>query len=183
MELFMLKILEKAEIYPVTLEDVKVHLRLEHAEEDQYLLHLIETATEYIERYLNRALLTQKLSFTSEPKAVKGGFSEIKLPRPNILHVHSVTNIRSGSARYAVRRYQLVDTDNSPLLTLVTSDQLVEVVYQAGFGIYPKHIPAPIKHALLQIVAELYENRGGEPIKKSNFYNDLLEPYRVKDIL
>jgi len=76
-----------------------------------------------------------------------------------------------------------VDTDNSPVLTLITSDPLIEVVYQAGFGIYPKHIPAPIKHALLQIIAELYENRGGEPIEKSNFYKDLLEPYRVKEIL
>ena len=179
----MLKIVEKAEIYAVTLEDVKIHLRLEHSEEDQYLLHLVETATEYIERYLNRSLLAQKLSFTCEPKAVKGGFSEIKLPRPNILHVHAVTSIRSGSARYAVRRYQLVDTDNSPVLTLVTSDPLIEVVYQAGFGIYPKHIPSPIKHALLQIIAALYENRGGEPIQQSNFYKDLLEPYRVKEIL
>lgn len=179
----MLQIIEKAEIYAVTLEDVKIHLRLEHSEEDQYLLHLIETATEYIERYLNRSLLAQKLSFTSAPKAVKSGFSEIKLPRPTILHVYSVTSIRGGSARYAVRRYQLVDTDNSPVLTLITSDPLVEVVYQAGFGMYPKHIPAPIKHALLQIIAELYENRGGDCLKTSSFYKELLEPYRVKDLL
>ncbi|MDP2193164.1 MAG: head-tail connector protein [Alphaproteobacteria bacterium] len=178
----MLKVIEKPEIQAISLEDVKVHLRLDHAEEDQYLIHLIETATEYVERYLNRCLLKQKLSFTDQGKTNKDGFLEIKLPRPNIISIDRVTSMRSGSARYIVKRYQLVDADINPTLTLYAKDAFVEIVYHSGYGVYPNHRPSPIKHALLLMVADLYENRGGEGVSQSSFYKTLLEPYRARGL-
>lgn len=180
MEVLMLKIIEKAEIYSVTLEEVKTHLRLEQSEDDQYLLHLIETATDYIENYINRSLICQKLEFTSPPTRRADGLYEVRLPRPNIIKIHSVHAIKGDIARYTIKRYQLLDKDTAPKLIFGQADSIVEVVYESGFGVYPKHVPASIRHALLQIVADLYENRGNELLTKSEFYKNLLQPFCMK---
>lgn len=176
----MLKVLEKAEIQIVSLDEVKTHLRLDSGVDERYLLHLVDAATDYIEQFLNRALLSQKLCYTVVRDARRG--IEISIPRPNITHIHSVTGIRSG-ARYVIKRYQLKDSDVSPVLLCASDEEAIEIVYQAGYGIYPKHIPAPIKHALFQIVTDLYENRGSEGITRSEFYKELLRPYKAVGLL
>ncbi|CAO5676696.1 MAG: hypothetical protein HEEMFOPI_01012 [Holosporales bacterium] len=179
----MLKIIEKPQMLLLTLEEVKIHLRLDSPDEDQYLLHLIETATEYIEEYLNRSLIIQKLSITSEGIKKQNGLFDVCLRRPNIVGVSSVTLIRANMGRFIVKRYQLTQSDAKPRITLAKSDQdFVEVVYESGYGYYPKNIPSPIRHALLHLVADFYENRGEESILRSDFFKNLLHSYRVLEI-
>ncbi|MBP9753008.1 MAG: phage gp6-like head-tail connector protein [Proteobacteria bacterium] len=179
----MLKVVEKSQTLPLTLEEVKIHLRLETPEEDQYLLHLIETATEYIEEYLNRSLIIQKLCYTSQGIKKQNGLFDVRLFRPNIIQVDKVTLIRANVGRFIVKRYQLIETESVPKLTLAKEESdFVEVIYDSGYGYYPKNIPSPIRHALLHLVADFYENRGEESVIRSDFFKNLLHPYRVLEI-
>ena len=178
----MLKIIEKPEIAVVTLEEVKVHLRIEHSEEDAYLVHLIDTATQYIEQYTNRSLLNQKLQYTKQACLRTDGLYELRLPRPDIVEICHVFEIRADVGRFTVKRYHLIDTDISPKLITYAQSNMFEVTYISGYGIYPKHIPAPIRHAILQVVADLYENRGNETLTKSEFFKGLLAPFCTKEL-
>lgn len=175
----MLKILEKAEILPVSLSETKTHLRIEHKEEDVYLEHLIETATEHVQDYLNRSLLQQKIFYKALGKFREDGLLEVCLPRPNITAIDSVISIRGGVGRYCVKRFHLLHENVSPRLVAYTTDPVLEVTYYSGYGLYPKHVPAPIKHGILQFIGELYENRGASVGESSYFYSDLLKAYKV----
>jgi uncharacterized phiE125 gp8 family phage protein len=180
----MLKTLETAEIQLVSLEEIKTHLRLEHCEEDQYLIHLIQTATDYIENYLNRSLIIKKYMFVNQGIKRNDNFFEIRIPKPNIINIESIFIIRGNVGRFLVKRYQLQDSDISPkLIVHKTEDEFIEIIYQAGYGYYPKNVPSPIRHSILEIVSDLYENRGTERIERSDFYKNLLKPYRVMEVV
>lgn len=180
MEKNMLKTIEPAQIQPVTLEEIKTHLRLENCEEDSYLTHLIETATQYVEKYLNRSLINQKLQYTGIAKIRRDGLFELKLPRPDIVSINSVYEIRGEVGRFLLKRYYIIDADISPKLITWGQSQTLEVTYESGFGVYPKHVPAPIRHAIMQVAADIYENRGNEVLTKSEFFKDLLAPFQAK---
>ena len=51
----MYDVIKKSEIPVVSLQQVKAHLRLDHAEDDDYLLHLITVATEWVEEKAHQA--------------------------------------------------------------------------------------------------------------------------------
>lgn len=178
----MLKIIEKSEIAIVTLEEVKVHLRIEHAEEDAYLMHLVDTATQYIEQYTNRSLLNQKLQYTKQAAIRKDGLYELRLPRPDIVEICSVYEIRANVGRFVLKRYHLIDTDISPKLITFAQSNMLEVTYVSGYGVYPKHVPSPIRHSILQVVADLYENRGNETLTKTEFFKGLLAPFCTREL-
>lgn len=175
----MFKILEKAEIFPVSLEETKTHLRIDHKEEDAYLEHLIETATEHVQDYLNRSLLQQKIFYKACGQFREDGLLEIRLPRPTIISIESVVGIRGELGRYSIKRFHLLHETVSPRLIAYTTDPVLEVTYYSGYGLYPKHIPAPVKHGVLQFIAELYEKRGSSIADAPYFYSDLLKAYKV----
>ena len=166
------------EISPVTLHEAKEHLKLDEHYEDSYLEHLIQTATQLVEEYLNRSLIKQTLHYVGCGKVRPDGLLEIILPRPNILSILSVKYIHSQTVRTPVKRYQIVDADLQPKLVMAYQDAQCEVIYEAGYGLYPKHIPAPIRHAILLILTYLYENRYAEALSQ-NFIQYLLSPYKT----
>ena len=55
----MLHKLEASPILPITLTQVKDHLRLDYAEEDEYLTFLIQSATEAVQNHIGRSLMLQ----------------------------------------------------------------------------------------------------------------------------
>ena len=176
----MFKVLEPPEIFPVALDEVKMHLRVEHSEEDVYLKHLVETATEYMQEYLNRSLIQQKVCFMADGVLRPDGLVELELPRPNVLKVESVKSIRASVGLYPIKRFQVINKNFITKIIVYTRDITLEVVYQSGFGVYPSHIPSPIRHGILQLITELYECRGG--ISEGKFFKNnslLLQKYRV----
>ena len=54
----------------------------------------------------------------------------------------------------------------------------VAVAFTAGYG-DAKDVPAPIVQAILQIVASLYEHRGGDAAPTPDTALALLAPYRI----
>jgi len=60
------------------------------------------------------------------------------------------------------------------------SDGFVQVIYTTGYGETPETVPAPIRNAILQYAAFLYENRGDINAEPPQAVLDLLKPYVVR---
>jgi len=56
------------------------------------------------------------------------------------------------------------------------------IVYTAGYGDVPESVPAPIRNAIMQYAAFLYENRGDLNAEPPQAVLDLLKPYVVRKL-
>lgn len=186
----------------------KQHLRIDGVTEDTLVALYAQTATELAERFLNRALITQTLTWTFKPQAdnypegylrgraypmLPGMMSYdgrmIELPRPIVQSVSSVNITDNAGTVTALTNYRL-DTSLQPArinlgLDLVTTPitypiENVQIVYVAGYGNSATAVPTAIRNAILLMTAWLYEHRGdtGDG-EMPKAAESLLWPYRV----
>jgi uncharacterized phiE125 gp8 family phage protein len=153
----------------VSLEEAKAHLRVEHDDDNDYIEALVETATNTIDGpagWLGRALITQTLEWRGD----EFGSCDIRLPYPPIAAIVSVKYDDSDGVEQTVSSadYRLVGQSSLPRLALTYGstwpatrwqNEAVRVRYTAGYGDASDDVPAPIRHAVLLMVSELYENR------------------------
>lgn len=152
---------------PVSLAEVKNHLRVDVSDDDTLIGGLIQAAREYIEETTHRALVTQTwtLSLENWPRG-----DRIVLPRPPAISVTSVVYIDSDgdSNTFAAANYN-VDTVCEPGELVLAygcswpSGTLrpmspITVIYQAGYGAAAL-VPQHLKQAILLLAAHWYENR------------------------
>lgn len=166
----MLEVVTKPDISVVSLQQVKAHLRLDHAEDDDYLIHLIAVATEWVEDLIESPLLTTTF-ISHHPGATK-----IKLPRSYIQEVVSVTGIDRNNKRIDLK-YTLEGGENLTICLLQTPHE-VEIKFKAGFGVRPIDVPAQLRQAVINHVACSYECR--TDLSKDHYLNLLrqVHPYR-----
>ena len=180
----MLTIVKPAEIEVVSLAEVKAHLRLDHAFEDDYLLTVIQAATQSVESYLGKSLISRTWQLLWQPPAKRegDGLVEITLLYPPLIEIVSVYKVLSGDRKQPLKRYGLETMSSMPKLICAAAGEAVEVIYRAGYGDYPKNIPASIRQALLVRIADFYENRcsAGFEAKwnQDGMFKELLAPYR-----
>lgn len=175
---------------PVTLAEAKDHLRLEITDDDAYVSVLIQAARQHIEEVCWRGVVTQTW------EAVLDGFPSgeaLNLPGGNLGAISSVTytDAEGVSQTLAVSVYE-ADTVSLPGRLLLAYDEswpsarsrwdAVRVRYTVGWEV--ADVPAPIRQALLLLVAHLYEQRApevtGTIVTKVAFAVDaLLAPYRL----
>jgi uncharacterized phiE125 gp8 family phage protein len=165
------------EIEPVSLAEVKEHLRIEHDDEDATLAIYIRAARKNIEGpngFTGRALVTQtwELVLDEFPDA------EIRIPLPPLQTVESVKYYDTDGNLQTVSSsdYEVDTVDEpgwiSPITTgwptgLLTGINAVIVRFVAGYpideGASPPdaagNVPEDIKAALLLQIGALYENR------------------------
>ena len=173
----------------VSLAEAKMHLRVEHDAEDDYLPTLIASAEALVggrDGWTGRALLEQTW------RLVLPGFPiapTIRLPFPPL---QSVTHVKYYDANndlqtYAASNY-LVQTGDTPgrldLLATIgwpsaySRRDAVEVEFVCGYA-DAASVPAPVKHAALLILAALYRNRGDEGFTMPAAVRRLLAPYKA----
>lgn len=143
-------------IEPVTLEEVKLHLRIDGNEEDSYLLGLITAARQRCEEYTRRAFISQKWEF-----ALDGAVDMIYLPRPPVEMIESVTldGEEVDPANYTLLAAN-VFYPKVPL-KVVNPGGLV-IRYTSGYGDNAEHVPKQIRQAILMLIGHLYEAREGQ---------------------
>jgi uncharacterized phiE125 gp8 family phage protein len=148
---------------PVTLAEAKLHLRVDHTDEDTYIQTLIEAATGWAEEYTGRAFSSSTWvkvlpEFPSE--------DEIILERAPLISVTSVVYRDEDNAAQtmAAADYQ-VDTRSEPGKIVLAKDtdwpdtyeriDAVAVTFTAGYST----VPAGVKQAILLMVGHMYAHR------------------------
>ncbi len=154
---------------PISLGDMKAHIRLEIDDDDGLVAGLIRSARAHIEQRLSRALITQ--TWVAYFDAFPLPF--IELPRPPLIAVSGITYVDTAgatqtwaSSEYIVDvarepgRVELAFNESYPIIRRQANSVLV--TYTAGYGKSPDDVPFDIRLALKQIVAQWYELR--EPV-------------------
>lgn len=174
---------------PVSIAEAKLHLRVDHSEDDTLIDGFIAAATEHLDGWagiLGRVLVTQ--TWTQK----FGGFcSKLRLPLGPVSTVATITYFDSENSMQT-----LPDTDYSVLTnaagtyvipaigvswpaTFARADA-VTATYVAGASI--ADVPAPIRTAILLMVANWYENREAATVNEFSELpfgaRVLLAPYR-----
>ena len=175
-------------VEPVSVADVKSHLRIDNTDDDTLLGTYIAVARRFCERYQNRAYITQtwKLVLDNWPK----GHDVIELSYPPL---QSVTNIvyydTDETANTLSTSVYMVDTDSKPGRVTLKYNQTwpytilrpyngIEITYVAGYGDAASDVPENVVHAMKLLIGHLYENREATGIRPLSEI-----PFAVKSLL
>lgn len=176
-------------LYPVSMNEVRLAVRVDDPVEDALLSTWIAAATSYLDGYsgvLGRCLLTQTwaVSFRYFPGHV------IRLPFPDVASA-AVTYFDTDDVEQTVAsaNHSLHDDARGSYLRLVPNfafpatadrDDAVTVTFTAGYG-NPGDVPEAIRSAILIMVARMYDDRGAsEPVRGagSDAVKNLIAPFR-----
>lgn len=171
---------------PITLEEVKNHLKVDFSTDDTLIESLIVAARQYCENYTNRKLITQ----TIEEKF--DGFPDdrfLNLSVPKVISITSVKYLDTSEVEqtFAAENYDLSSHQWPPFVLLKLNKNwpsvlgrrdVVTVEYVVGFGA-ASDVPAVIKSAMLLVIGDLYEKRTDSVKKLPTAAQHLLNQYRV----
>lgn len=183
--------------FPVSYQEALEHLRLDTNDEMDTVNALIRAATDHVERFTHRALMTQTLVLKLDewPTLCDSPYF-IELPRPPLQSVTSITYLDADnvSQTWASTNYT-VDTNRTPgRVALAYNKSLpdtlsgvanaITVTYVAGYATRAA-VPESIKLAIRLLIGHWFENREDSvtgtiqgPIERG--VSSLLWPYRVK---
>ena len=189
-----LNISSPSTVLPLSLEEVKDHLRVDCDDEDALLSGYIRAETDNVELTLNRALVTQTVDLYLDAFPTDG---IVDLPRSPVQSVTGVNYTTQGStgvygstvgaAQYTAdifstpARVVLKSTGVWPTAEL-EADNPIRVRYTAGYGDMGSDAPEPIRTAILLRVGDRYWQR--EATAEKSVYptraaERLLAPYKV----
>lgn len=176
---------DKQEAYvgsePVTLAEVKSHLRVDFTDDDVLLAALITACREAIEDYCHITLVPKTITLTlkatdniksiyAQPWQVREAFNEFEIPYGPIKSVTSVTSIDSnGTTIINLALNSDYYLSGVSFLTAKIMNNFTNniMVYQAG---YPGAIPRSLWLAILNEIAYRYELRGdGQNVRATAF--------------
>lgn len=168
----MYKVTVPAATLPLTLDEVKSYLRVEHDEDDTLIGMLIEAAVEYSENYTGRKLMTQTIEQTFDA-----------FPSYELTNLRCALELRWTPIQ-SISSFVYVDVDGENQ-TLTTSHYIhdnfsepnrlfpphneswkctkaipnaVKITYVAGYT-QATDVPAQIRLAMLLMIAKNYEMR------------------------
>ncbi len=155
---------------PLTLQEVKTFLRVDHDLDDGLISLAIQAARETAEDETNRALVQKELSLTVD----KPGIS-FEIPRPPFVSMTTITGA------ITVR----IDDATEPAKVYFEQDPLqVTLQFVCGYAT-AADVPAKIKQAMLLMLAHWYDNRaiiaapGAQPLEMPFAASQLLAGCRV----
>ena len=162
-----LKLITGPVVEPVSLEEAKLHLRVDLSDDDYLIDSLLRTAREYAEDVSGRAFCSQTWELVAD--AWPG--DRFVLPRPPLVSVTSIKYTdEDGTEATFSSSYYTVDTDSEPgkvvlkstaswpSVTLVDING-IRVRYVCGYGATAGDVPQRYRHAILLLAGHWYENR------------------------
>jgi uncharacterized phiE125 gp8 family phage protein len=174
---------------PVTLNEAKEHLRIEHDVDDAFISTLITVAREYVEKIAWRGFIDQTWELTLREFPI---FDYITLPKGPVRSVTSVQYLDpSGVLQTLATSVYEVDTKSKFGRVILKEGQSwpgylrrwnsVTVQYVVGYT----NLPKGIVHAIKLLIAQMYEHRTPEvtgtivaAVRMS--FDALLAPYRAQ---
>jgi uncharacterized phiE125 gp8 family phage protein len=174
-------------IEPVTLDEAKAHLKVDTADDDALITSLIAAARARAEWHTGRAFVTQGWKLWLDTWPCNG---IVEIPLPPLQSVASITAYALDDTATVLdaATYQ-VDAASSPArLTLkpgasppvnLRRINAAAIAFTAGYGDAGSDVPAPLREAILKMVANFYVNRGdATPVTPAEALA-LLAPYRL----
>lgn len=172
-----LKVATQPAVEPVTLAEAKQHLRVDISDDDTYIGALITAARQWVEEYVDRALVSQQLTMRLDSFPY-----EFELPRPPMASSGTLTATTitytldpggSGTATLTTTTLSAstyrVDREDTPgrIRTVyggtwpshLSDPNAVAVTWWAGYGAEGSNVPAAIRHAMLMLIGHFYERR------------------------
>ena len=183
------------EVDPVTLDEVKMHARIDLDDEDDLLGDVIRAATARLDGrdgLLGRCLISQTWRYT-----LPGFLPSIQIPLPPVRSVETVSyvDVDGLTCVLAPGDYTLYGMDDSQPAVLMPAygkswpttraiPEAVGITFSAGYGDAPSDVPEPIRAAIRMHVAHLYESRESVVVGMSSSmlpqgYQDLVADYRT----
>jgi uncharacterized phiE125 gp8 family phage protein len=177
-------------IEPVTIADAKAHMRIDTAAEDVLIGSLILTSRLHVEAALSVAMITQMWTLVID-RWPGGDTVDIPLSPLQAVPAVRVKNA-SGVGIVVPSTNYLIDIASRPP-RLVWNQAWrpdpgvavngIEIDLTAGFGNDASSVPAPLKHAILLLVAHWYEHRdpveiGANEARIPDAVADLIAPFR-----
>lgn len=178
---------------PITLIDIKEHLRLEidDISEDSLLIKYILVATDHVENIINRRLMYQTWKYYLDTWPY---VDNIELPYPPLVKVVEFTykNINEESIIFP-SDFWFLDTVSEPGKLYLKSNNFwpagelfnvnpISIKFKCGYGATSDDVPEPYKMAIKFIVAHFFENRelAGKKIEKIPLgVDDILQSHRL----
>jgi uncharacterized phiE125 gp8 family phage protein len=177
---------------PITVDDLKTHLRITGNDEDLYLSSLAITARLSAEEYTGKKFINTTME--GYLPAIPTGDNFMLLPGPvsSITEIQSYDTEDSGTV-WSSDNYSLNIYGNVPHVqrnhgvswpNATRTWNPIYVKWVAGYGALRSDVPAAIRHALLLLASHFWENR--MPLNIGNIVNPipemhqrLLYPYRT----
>lgn len=170
------KVTTPPQFQPLTVEQAKGYLRVEHSVDDAIVEYLIESATDYCEQELDLAIMEQEITLKLD--SFPSG-RIITLPRANLIEIVSFDYLDENGDSQAFTDYT-VDQFSTPARIAnkdawpQTSEDLgsVTIVYKAGFGPdqtsegYPP--PGSVIQAMRMLITHWYDNRNAVVVGSIN---------------
>lgn len=183
---------------PVTVSEMKLHLRVDHSEEDALIATLISSARQYVEEYCQITLMTTNLQLVSDlwPTMDTGIKPDtILLPMPPLQsNVVTITYKGSdGSTNNLDDSLYDVDIYSTPGRVfpvygeewpdLRAEPHAVVITYVAGYS-SAANVPAALKTAIKMVAADWFRNRetniqGTIVTELPLGVQSILAPYRI----
>lgn len=151
-------------VEPLTVEEVKLHLRIDYDNEDSWVAAQITSARQLVEDWTGRQMVT------ATRKVILDAFQcETELPRAPTTAVTGITYVDTDGATQTLSAdVYTVDTDSEPGRVYLaynqswpstrTQPKAVEITYTCGYG-GPCDVPRGLKMAMLLLIGGWYENR------------------------
>jgi len=176
---------------PVALADAKAHLRLDTDDDDQLVTAAIVAARVHVEALTRRLLIEQgwRVWLDRWP-----GNNAISLRPAPLIAVDSITVYDADGSPTVIDSddYEvdaasvpgrLVLTGGAPAIARKAVNG-IEIDVTAGYGASSVDVPAPLRQAIMMLVAHWYEHRGavGHDMAGSvppHGFDALIAPYRI----
>lgn len=175
---------------PITLAEAKLHLRVDHADEDAYITGLITAARIVCEQRTGRSIPVSTWVARADDFC-----DTLELPFPPLVSVSGVQYVDVYGATITISNTDYrVDQYSEPCRVVpvtewpIADDRInaVIVTYQAGYT----ECPLPLKQWMLLAIGDMYENRtaserpmgtaAGNASVPHAFVDGLLAAYRVE---
>jgi len=193
-----LRLITDAAVEPITLEEAKAHLRVDHTDDDEWIARFIRASRRNAERFLSRALITQTWEMVIDSLPDVAPYA-VKIPYPPLQSVVSIKYDGEDGVEveYGVDSYD-VDTVSEPgwvvpattWPTTIEAINAVRIRFIAGYAPgtdspvdLAANVPEDIKGGILLHLAHMYQNR--ETVSEKTLiiapqaYEWLMRPYRI----
>jgi uncharacterized phiE125 gp8 family phage protein len=179
-------------VEPVSLAEAKAYLRLDDDDDDALVTTTITVARIFLERALDRVLITQGWTLFMDAWPAQ---PSLALPLAPLRDVSQVKTYAADDQPtvFASDNY-FVDTASAPGRIVLRSAHSwpapgrpvngIEIAFTAGYGNASNDVPAPLRQAVLQLVAHWYDRRepvalDATPAEVPAMVATLIAPYRM----